>query len=334
MFESARGLLLRRQYAEAITEWERVLPLVRQLGLREREATALNRMASSFLSLRQSQSAAIYYKQALSIHLELRDILSEVDTLGLLGEILTLDRVDEAIGVFEKALSLSREVKYRFGEGSALMGLGACYARNSQFEKAIGNYEEALTIFQEANLRDSEARALNDLGASYQALSQYAKAISYQEQAAAIYSEGNKRAESLALRNIARSYGSLGLYEKAIEYQKMALKAARETKVPLDEFSPLMQLGLSHDYAKRYEEALSYYEQAQVIAGTVNNPLVEIAVLNGLALRANIAETHLLALITEQGENGYQLEYPFIEEEWNPSGPGIFAWRGTPGGRA
>jgi hypothetical protein len=32
-------------------------------------------------------------------------------------------------------------------------------------------------------------------------------------------------------------------------------------------------------------------------------------------LRANIAETHSLALITEQGENGYQLEYPWIKEE-------------------
>ena len=42
--------------------------------------------------------------------------------------------------------------------------------------------------------------------------------------------------------------------------------------------------------------------------------------LFGRTLRANIAETHLLALITEQGENGYQLEYPWIEEEWNPSG--------------
>jgi hypothetical protein len=46
-----------------------------------------------------------------------------------------------------------------------------------------------------------------------------------------------------------------------------------------------------------------------------------------MALRANIAETLSPALITEQGENGYQRELSV--EEWCFSGPHDFARHGT-----
>jgi len=72
----------------------------------------------------------------------------------------------------------------------------------SQYEKAIGYYDQALSIYRQIKNRPREGLALNGLGLTYESLSQYDKAIAYHEQALVISREVQNRAgEASALNN-------------------------------------------------------------------------------------------------------------------------------------
>jgi len=60
-----------------------------------------------------------------------------------------LGQAEKAIGYYEQALIISRDIQDRLGEGSSLGNLGVAYADLGQTEKAIGYHEQALQIGQE-----------------------------------------------------------------------------------------------------------------------------------------------------------------------------------------
>ena len=64
--------------------------------------------------------------------------------LGTVGiAYFRLGEVEKAIGYYEQALVIAREIGDRRGEGNALGSLGLAYARLGEVEKAIGYYEQA-----------------------------------------------------------------------------------------------------------------------------------------------------------------------------------------------
>ena len=103
--------------------------------------------------------------------------------LGNLGSAYwSLGQVKEAIGYYEQALGITREIGDRRGEGNSLGNLGNAYADLGQVEKAIGYYEQALGIDREIGDRRGEGAVLGNLGLAYADLGQAEKAIGYHEQ--------------------------------------------------------------------------------------------------------------------------------------------------------
>jgi tetratricopeptide (TPR) repeat protein len=104
--------------------------------------------------------------------------------LGTVGlAYANLGQVDKAIGFYEQALVIVREIGDRRGEGVALGNLGNACADLGQVDKAIGFYEQQLVIVREIGDRRGEGAALGNLGNAYAALGQIQKAIGFLEQA-------------------------------------------------------------------------------------------------------------------------------------------------------
>ena len=80
-----------------------------------------------------------------------------------------LGQVERAIGFYEQALTIPREIGDRQGEGIALGSLGIAYADLGQVERAIGFYEQALTITRAIGDRRGEGAVLGNLGIAYTA---------------------------------------------------------------------------------------------------------------------------------------------------------------------
>ena len=66
--------------------------------------------------------------------------------------------MEEAIGFFEQALDIAREIGNREVEGRTLGNLGRAYAALGQAEEAIGLYEQALDIAARSATAGARAR--------------------------------------------------------------------------------------------------------------------------------------------------------------------------------
>jgi hypothetical protein len=152
-------------------------------------------------------------------------------TIGLAHH--RLGQAEQAIGFYEQALMIHREIGNRGGEGRALGNLGNAYADLGQVEKAIGFYEQDLAIAREIGDRQGEGSALGNLGNAYADLGQVEKAIGFSEQRLAIAREiGDRRGEGNALGNLGFAYADLGQVEKAIGLLEQSLRIGQEIKDP------------------------------------------------------------------------------------------------------
>ena len=285
LFETARLHDLKTEYPQAAAAWNRAINGARELRDREREAAALNGIATSHISLAQYEKSIAYFEQALTIHRELKDRAGEGRTLRSMGaNYLNLGQIEKATGYLEQALLLAREVKDRNGEGRALASMGLVSANLSQNEKAIGLDQQAVAIMREVNDRITEGRILNSTASANLQLGRYDEAVDLYEQAAAIAREvKEKRDEGNALANIGLQFLNRGQYDKAISYFNRTLAIRRETKDLRGEGGVLSNLGIAYRDRSQYEKAVEYFQKAAAILHESKVRGIEVNALMNLA---------------------------------------------------
>ena len=198
---------------------------------------------------------------------------NHVGNLGLaysdLGEVV------KAIGYYEQALSIAREIGNRSGEGAWLGNLGNAYSALGEVDKAIGYYEQALSIARGIGDRHGEETWLGSLGNVYYLLGEVVKTIGYHEQALSIIREiGDRHGEGSWLGNLGIAYHDLGEVVKAIGYCEQALSISRETGNKYVEGVHLGSLANSHIYIGHAKEAEEFAKQALAIGLEIQSPQV------------------------------------------------------------
>jgi len=99
----------------------------------------------------------------------------------------SLGEVEKAIGYYEQALAIAREIGHKQGEGADLGNLGNAYRNLGEVEKAIGYYEQALAIAREIGHKQGEGADLGNLGLAYADLGEVEKAHTLWQQSLAIF---------------------------------------------------------------------------------------------------------------------------------------------------
>ncbi|HZF08383.1 MAG TPA: tetratricopeptide repeat protein, partial [Thermoanaerobaculia bacterium] len=225
------------------------------------------------------------------------------DLLGTVGLAhADLGEVEKAIGSYEQALVIHREIRDRRGEGSDLGNLGSAYYRLGEVEKAIRYYEQRLVIAREVGDRCGEGNALGNLGLSHHHLGELEKALGYHEQALVIAREiGDRRGEGSTLGNLGLTYARLGEMEKAIGYYQQQLVITRDIGNRHEEGNALGNLGRAYYRLGEVEKAIGYYEQALVIHGEIGDRRGEGSTLGNLGVAyASLGETGKAIALLEQ----------------------------------
>lgn len=214
------------------------------------------------------------------------DRKAEADRLLQQGrEQVLRGQIQEAIGAWEQALMLYRELGDRVGEGLTLSGLGLVYENLGQFQQAIEFYEQHLVISRELNSQIVEGLVLRNLGRAYLRLEQSHQAIEFYEQALKIFQDlGKQEEEGDVLTNLGIAYQNLGQYQRAIEFHEQALVIAQELGDRVGEGNALGNLGISHNNLGQYQQAIDFYEQGLAVARKLDDLVLEARALGNLGI--------------------------------------------------
>lgn len=195
-------------------------------------------------------------------------------SLGNLGlAYADLGQAKNAIGFYEQALVIDREIGDRRGEGADLGNLGAAYANLGQAARAIECYEQALVILRAIGDRGGEGAVLGNLGIAYRNLGQVERAIEYYEQQLVIVRAiGDRRGEGNALGNLGVAYKNLGQIARAIEFYEQQLVIVREIGDRQGEGNVLNNLGVAYEKLGQIDKALAVYRAALIIYKEIGNP--------------------------------------------------------------
>jgi DNA-binding SARP family transcriptional activator len=159
------------------------LDSARTIGDRQGEAWVLNNLG--MVSIQQHLDQAIgYFEQAQTIHREIGDLGGEAQTANNLADAyLRLGRPEDALEPLKRALVLQVEVGHRYGEGVTLTNMGEAYLDLDRLDEAISSIEAARQIFIEVGTLRGEGYAAHNLGRAYLGLGRFSQAITFFGQA-------------------------------------------------------------------------------------------------------------------------------------------------------
>ena len=145
----------------------------------------------------------------------MRDIGRAYDALG---------QGEKALGQFDRALTIWKELSDHRNESTTLNNIGAAYDRFGQNEKALEFYNKALETQRALGDRSGEATTLNNIGVVQNRLGNRKLALQYYEQALPLLKEtDNREAYSATLENLSEVYEALGDKQKANQLHAQAL---------------------------------------------------------------------------------------------------------------
>jgi tetratricopeptide (TPR) repeat protein len=111
---------------------------------------------------------------------------------------------DGALGDYEQALPIARDVGDRAGEATTLNNMGSVHWARGDLPAALDHYQQALPIRRDVGDRAGEAATLNNIGSVHQALGDQQGALNLYQQALPIVRDvGNRAGESATRYNIA-----------------------------------------------------------------------------------------------------------------------------------
>ncbi|MGK7872653.1 MAG: CHAT domain-containing protein [Xenococcaceae cyanobacterium] len=176
------------------------------IGDRNGEASSLNNLGNTYVSLGEYPKAIEFYQQSLAITRDIGDHNGEAKSLGNLGvAYFSLGEYPKAIEFYQQSLAITRDMGDRNGEANSLGNLGNAYSSLGEYPKAIEFYQQSLAIFQDIGDREGEGLTLSNLGLLHEKQDQPELAIVFYKQSV-IVREGIRRELRVLERELQESY--------------------------------------------------------------------------------------------------------------------------------
>lgn len=208
----------------------------------------------------------------------LQQAQNDIDKSQLLNDIASAYRADNPklmLEYAEKALQLSKKIKYRLAEGNACMNLGNANILLGNYALALRHFSNAQSVFEQEQgnksgkeleeIKNGLARAYGSIGIVFSEQSNYSKALQYHLKALKIYEQSND-AEKLA-----RVYNNVGIVYKAQQEDFKALqyfiKCLKIQKKTGDNMVGITTTNIGNIYLrqKNYPKAFEYYIKAETL---------------------------------------------------------------------
>ncbi|HST22821.1 MAG TPA: tetratricopeptide repeat protein, partial [Blastocatellia bacterium] len=290
---------------EALRKLEEAKNLFLSVGETEEAARAFNRMGRLQLLLNTPNDALNSHHQALILIQLAHNPEVEVDSLNGLGSAyLYLQDMSHAEEFIRRALTLSEQSTYSFGQARALLTLsdfqnydnhalalqtaqsalalwqtlgdqrgmaltyaqiGRCCMAKNNLSDATQNYETALQLWRDLNNPFQQAEALIMQGFIEIRKGDWENSISFLTQAQSLLAEEvDPEKMGQISAGIAESFNENGMPETGIIHYQQALNYYRQTQNPHLIYYATWGIGTTYYRLGNYPEAISYLRQALV----------------------------------------------------------------------
>ena len=224
-------------------------------------------MFLGYSGISDNANTITYGRKLLAICRECGDKVQQ----GIIGVALadvyqTQDMYVEAIELYDRTITIMKEIRHRAGEATCYGNLGAVFNSLGRYIKAKKYLEKSLAISLEINDKQRAARCYVNLGSVFQSLSEHVQAKEYLLKAVAMTKEiGDRAGEATSYGNLGVLFHSLGQYVSAKEYHEKALAIRMEIGCKEGVATDYGNLGLVFEVLGQYVKAKEYHEKAFVI---------------------------------------------------------------------
>jgi len=167
-----------------------------------------------------------------SLKLTLLNATEDTNKVRLLGKLsFEYYQFDTDSGIYyaEKAIALSKKIKWELGVAFSYNYLGTNYAVKGNYPKALEYFNKSLSKYAEIGDKQGVAFLSNNLGNFYRLLKNYPKAIELTNKALALNKElGNKMELVKNFNNLGCAYSDLADFSKSNDTYELGLKIAEE----------------------------------------------------------------------------------------------------------
>jgi signal transduction histidine kinase len=168
----------------------------------------------------------------------------------------------QAVVYSEKAYNLSKTLSDSL-KTRAARTYGQLLRRVDRLDEAIAVFNEALVIAEKNNYIDEQKKILNALAISYNFKAQYDRALATNFRSLEIRErEGDKEETSVALSNIAFVYYKIGNFDQALDFFTRATNLKEEIGSTMNLSHFYINIALCHVNLRDYEQAREFVNKA------------------------------------------------------------------------
>lgn len=276
----------RREFIEALANFDKALTVYQDLGFIIEAANALNNLGASNYQLGEYQRAIDFWEKSLSLQPKAPDLSLEATLRNNLGGAYQiLGDFNEALYHLGKAKTFHDDLGDQVSSLSTLNNIGSIHFQQGNFQNALDINE---TILAQPGLEEgTKALTLNNKAMIFERLGRLDEARTYLEQALNIQERlEDKMNRAATLYNLSTVMLQRKMLNKAKEFAVKALDIARETNFRIAEAyalnffgDVLREQGKWGEAEQHYQDALAIQEELADKAGLVvsYNNLAETA---------------------------------------------------------
>ena len=196
------------------------------------------------------------------------DPRNEAELVIRQGESLTERRdFDQALNLFQRALSLSRSLGDESMVSRCLARLSSIHVQRSQYKEALQFGEESLKSARLTGDQAREAAALTALGNACFYLSDSGRALEcFQGSLQLLRQTGDRCGEANSLRDVGITYRTLGRYDESLESLNASLEIFRELDYGVEVASVINSIGACYAALGADGLAIDAYQQSLELA--------------------------------------------------------------------
>ena len=202
----------------------------------------------------------------------------KVQLLCKLAEEISSENLDEALAIFDEAISKAKASHDQYLLSSCYNALGKLWYKNNDIQQSTKYYFMALDGFENNEAHASLIGELHsNIGSNFQKQEDFSRSLDYFERGLSFLKNSNdKKQLALLYNNLGLTYKQLNRLDDALEMYKLSLQINREINNVTQQLYNINNIGVIYINKGRYELASEYFKEALKI-NYERNDFVEVS---------------------------------------------------------